>query len=107
MPHTIEVKDCGYETALGLRDMMRLIDDRMGPEFRSALEEMISEEHSDEMEEDHQRELDQIRDYYHGVILELREESEQLAELIRAPRLDRKKISSAAGRIGIITRREL
>ena len=107
MPHTIEVRDAGYVTVLCLEDMMRLIDDRMGPEFRTALEEMNSWEREDEMEEEHMRELDEVREQYRGVIQGLREESEQLAELIRAPSLDRKKISAVAGKIGSITWRAL
>ena len=43
MVYTVEINGKVY-TVLGLRDMMELIDRHMGREFRTVLEEMLSEE---------------------------------------------------------------
>ena len=44
--YTTEINGKVY-TVLGLRDMMELIDEHMGPEFRKVLEEMLAEEKDD------------------------------------------------------------
>ena len=82
MAYTIEINE-EVKTVFCFRDMMELI------------------------EEEHRKELDGIRDHYHNVISEIHEESKQLSDLIRAVKLDRKAISSCAGRIGTITWRVL
>lgn len=43
MIYTVEINGKVY-TVLGLRDMMELIDEHMGAEFRTVLEEMLAEE---------------------------------------------------------------
>lgn len=43
MVRTIELDEKVY-VVCGLRDMMELIDEHMGTEFREALEEMLEEE---------------------------------------------------------------
>lgn len=43
MIYTVEMDGKVY-TVLGLRDMMELIDEHMGSEFRRILEEMLAEE---------------------------------------------------------------
>ena len=111
MVYTVEINGKVY-TVFSLRDMMELIDECIGNEFRTILEEMLSETYAKEsewavIEEEHRKELDGIREYYHNVITEIHEESKQLSDLIRAQRLDRRAISSCAGRIGTITWREL
>ena len=112
MAHVIGIKGGGYATIFSLEDLLGLVETHMGTEVCDTFGEMLSDKYADDaewetIEAEHRRELDEIRGHYHNVILSLRNESEQLAELIRAPRLDRKKISSLAGRIGIITWREL
>jgi hypothetical protein len=92
--------------------MMELTGEHMGEEFREVLQEMLADTYAAQsewaaIEEEHQKELDGIREHCHNVIIEIHEESKQLAELIRAQRLDRRAISSCAGRIGTITWREL
>ena len=111
MVYTVEINGKVY-TVFSLRDMMELIDEHMGLEFRTVLEEMLSESYAEEsewavIENEHGKELDEIREHYHSVIEEIHEESKKLSELIRAPRLDRRAISSCAGRIGTISWREL
>ena len=107
MVYAVEINGEVY-TVLGIKDMMELIGQYMGAEFRTALQEMLSETYAKEsewavIEEEHRKELDEIREHYHKVISEIHEESKQLSDLIRAQRLDRSAISSCAGRIGTIT----
>ena len=111
MAYTIEINE-EVKTVFCFRDMMELIEDRMGMEFRTALQEMLSETYAKEsewavIEEEHKKELEEIREHYHGVIVDIRDQAEMLSELIRAQRLNRSAISSCAGRIGTITWREL
>ena len=107
MVYTVEINGKVY-TVFSLRDMMELIDECIGNEFRTILEEMLSETYAKEsewavIEEEHRKELDEFREHYHKVISEIHEESKQLSDLIRAQRLDRSAISNCAGRIGTIT----
>lgn len=111
MVYTVEINGKVY-TVFSLRDMMELIDECIGNEFRTILEEMLSETYAKEsewavIEEEHKKELGEIREHYHGVIVDIRDQAEMLSELIRAQRLNRSAISSCAGRIGTITWREL
>ena len=111
MAYTIEINE-DVKTVFCFRDMMELIEDRMGMEFRTVLQKMLSETYAKEaewavIEEEHRKELDGIREHYHNVIAEIHEESKQLSDLIRAQRLDRSAISRCAGRIGTITWRAL
>ena len=111
MAYTIEINE-EVKTVFCLRDMLELIDQHLGMEFRIALEEMLSETYAKEsewavIEEEHRKQLDEIREHYHDVISEIHEESKQLSDLIRTQRLDRSAISRCAGRIGTITWRAL
>ena len=111
MVYTVEINGKAY-TVFTLRDMMGLIDEHMGVEFRTILEEMLSETYAKDsewavIEEEHKKELEEICEHYHGVIVDIRDQAEMLSELIRAQRLNRSAISSCAGRIGTITWREL
>ena len=45
MVYTIEINE-GVYTVLSLRDMMELIEEHMGMEFRKVLEEMLEDEGS-------------------------------------------------------------
>lgn len=85
-------------------DFLRLAEERMGTDASRWLEAKLSEvqearDCADGMEKDMEREREEFR----GVIREIREQSEILAGLISEPRPDRKKISQAVGRIGVIT----
>ena len=48
MVYTVEIKGKVY-TVFSLRDMMELIDECMGDEFRTILEEMLSETYAKEI----------------------------------------------------------
>ncbi len=96
------------EIIFDLEDLFQLIGLHMGDETRKCLEEMISERYVEVMEletelEQQEREIEEIREYYTGILRDLRELSEELADLITKTRLDRKKISGVAGEIGRIT----
>ena len=111
MAQVIEVKGKAA-VVLGLKDLMELIDQHMGMEFRSAMEEMLSEIYASEfewaqIEREHRTELDEIREHYHNVIRDIRDQSEEMAGLIREKRLNRNAISKCAGKIGTLTWREL
>lgn len=112
MAHVIKMPDGKTDTIFGLDDAFDLIEQYAGNELRQVLEELLSETYCpevayEEIEREHQKELDEIREHYHHVCEDLRDASEELANLIRAERLDRKKISNVAGRIGKVTWREL
>ena len=111
MAHVIEVKGKAA-VVFGLKDLMELIDQHMGMEFRTILEEPLSETYASEyewaeIEREHRSELDEIREHYHNVIRDIRDQSEELAGLIREKRLNRNAISRCAGKIGTLTWREL
>ena len=111
MAHVIEMKGKAA-VVFGLKDLMELIDQHMGMEFRTTLEETLTETYASEfewaqIEREHRTELDEIREHYHNVIRDIRDQSEELAELIREKRLNRNAISRCAGKIGTLTWREL
>ena len=111
MACTVEINGA-VKTVFCLKDMMEFIGECLGEDFQEVLQEILADTYAAEsewaaIEEEHQKELDGIREHYHNVITEIHEESKRLAELIRAQRLDRRAISSCAGRIGTITWREL
>ncbi len=108
MATTILLSDGKVETVFDLADLLRLIEDRMGWETREQLEEWFKPE-SDveeyiaylekEVEAQKARRLDAMK--------ALRQQSETIAELIREKKIDRVKLSHAAGVISMITWREL
>ena len=111
MAQVIEVKGKAA-VVLGLKDLMELIDQHMGMVFRTALEETLSETYASEyewaqIEREHRSELDEIREHYHNVIRDIRDQSEEMAGLIREKSLNRSAISKCAGKIGTLTWREL
>ena len=111
MAQVIEVKGKAA-VVLGLKGLMELIDQHMGMEFQTALEETLSETYASEyewaeIEREHRTELDEIREHYHNVIRDIRDQSEELAGLIREKHLNRTAISKCAGKIGTLTWREL
>ena len=111
MAHVIEVEG-RTAVVFCLKDMMELIDQHMGPDFLTALEETLSETYASEfewaqIEREHRTELDEIREHYHNVIRDIRDQSVEMAGLIREKRLNRNAISRCAGKIGTLTWREL
>ena len=100
MADVLELSDGSIHTVFDIRDVMELIDTHVGSEVRRWLEEYLTE---DDDLGDYVSDLEKEVEVMHS----LREESEKIACLIRERDIDRKALSTAAGRIGTITWREL
>lgn len=92
------------ETIHTMEDLAYHIDKHMGMEVREALVCILNECYVDadeleEMEERHEKDLDEIREHYNNALLEIQEEAEMLSDLLTEPRLDRKKIIRCAENI--------
>lgn len=97
-----------YETVSGLDDFIRMVDEHLGSEARECLEDYLAEQDEDAdyirfLEQENQK----LRDHHHEVMQELRESAEWTASLIREKEIDRKALSTVAGKIGKITWREI
>ena len=92
-----------------MADVLKLSDGSIhGSEVRRWLEEYLTEDDDlGDYVSDLEAEVKGIRDHHHEVMNSLREESEKIACLIRERDIDRKALSTAAGKIGTITWREL
>lgn len=112
MAHVITTKDGKNHTLFDERDLFWLVEEYAGDEARRWLEDYFSDweyEHSEDAEaiEELEAELKGAKEHHKDVIRELREQSEIIAGLIREKKIDRGKLSTAAGKIGTITWREL
>ena len=107
MADVIRLADGSVQTVFDLRDMMELIDTHMGDDARRWLEDHLSESDDQEYIADLEDELKRLKDHRREVMTALREASEKIATLIREKEIDRKQLSTTAGRISSITWREL
>ncbi len=112
MADVITTKDGRNHTLFDERDLFWLIEEYAGDEARRWLEDYFSDwecEHSNDAEviEELESELKAAKEHHKDVIRQLREQSEIIAGLIREKDIDRGKLSTAAGKIGTITWREL
>ena len=108
MADVLELSDGSIHTVFDIRDMMELIDAHLGYEARRWLEEYLTEDDDlGDYVSDPEAEVEGVRSHHREVMHSLREESEKIACLIRERDIDRKALSTAAGRIGTITWREL
>lgn len=107
MADVLELSDGSIHTVFDIRDMMELIDDRLGYEACRWLEEYLTEDDLGDYASDLEKEVESVRSHHREVMSSLREESEKIACLIREKEIDRKQLSTAAGRIGTITWREM
>ena len=108
MADVLKLSDGSIHTVFDIRDVMELIDTHVGSEVRRWLEEYLTEDDDlGDYVSDLEAEVKGIRDHHDEVMNSLREESEKIACLIRERDIDRKALSTAAGRIGTITWREL
>ena len=107
MAHVITLKSGRNETVFDLRDLLCLVDEHMGYEARRLLEEFTETDESEEYIACLEKDADERREHYRDVMRQLREQSETIASLIREKEVDRKKLSAAAGVIGVLTWREL
>ncbi len=100
MAAMINIPGSGTEIVNNLEDFLRLMEEHMGVEARQCLGELIFERY---IVHPYEREIEELREHYTGILRDLRELSEEMANLIQAKTLNRKKISSVAGEIGRIT----
>ena len=108
MADVLELSDGSIHTVFDIRDVMELIDTHVGSEARRWLEEYLTEDDGlGEYVSDLEKEVEGVRAHHREVMNSLRAESEKIACLIREKEIDRKALSTAAGRIGTITWREL
>lgn len=108
MAEVLQLSDGSNHTIFDIRDMMELIDAHLGYEARRWLEEYLAED--DDLGDyvlDLEKEVEGVRSHHQEVMHSLCEESEKIACLIRERDIDRKALSTAAGKIGTITWREL
>lgn len=108
MPSVIKLKSGRCETIFDLEDLLRLVAEHMGDETRRLLEELTAPEddtagYIDSLE----KEIQELRDHHHAVMRELRDLSETEARLIQEREIGRQALSTAAGKIGTITWREI
>ena len=106
MAHTVALKTGETITLFGMRDMLELVEEYIGTEARWWMEEWIRDITDECCVEDLEEENKGLREHHKEVMEKLREQSEIIAGLIRKKEIDRKKLSAAAGQIGIITLRE-
>ena len=108
MANVIQLKSGQCETIFDLEDLLQLIERHMGDEARRLLEELMEPESDDaEYIQQLEKENKELRDHHRAVMRELRSLSEQEAGLIQEREIDRKALSTVAGKIGTITWREI
>ena len=107
MADVIRLADGSVQTVFDLRDMMELIDTHMGDEARRWLENHLSESDDQEYIAELEDELKRLKEHRREVMTALREASDKIAALIREKEIDRKQLSTTAGKISSITWREL
>ena len=108
MPSVIQLKSGQTETVFDLPGMLYLVEQYMGNDARCMLEDLITPESDDaEYIADLEKDIQKLRDHHHEVMEELRKLSETEARLIREKEIDRKALSTVAGKIGTITWREI
>lgn len=100
MVQVIELLDGSIHTIIGEMDLLSLVEQKMGLEVRMMIEEMMSNPSEEQK-------LDEIRAHFKGVMGEIYEQSKVIAGLIQKRDIDRQALSTAAGKIGVITWREL
>ena len=108
MPSVIQLKSGKTETVFDLEGLLYLVEQYMGSEARLLLEDLITPENDDaEYIADLEKDIQKLRNHHHEVMEELRKLSETEARLIREKEIDRKALSTVAGKIGTITWREI
>lgn len=101
----IKMPDGAREVIGGPRDMYDLMDRYMGEDAAKWWKEYLHEHYLEDnkrakVEDDMYKTLEITRERYRNVLLDIKEDAAELAIRIREPKLDRRKISTLAGRIG-------
>ena len=108
MASVITTKDGRNHVLFDENDLFLLIDEYAGDEARRWLEDWLSGREDDaDYIDDLESDLKGAKEHHKDVMRQLREQSETIAGLIREKEIDRGKLSTAAGKIGTITWREL
>ena len=107
MADVIRLADGSVQTVFDMRDMMELIDTHLGDDAHRWLEDHLSESDDQEYIADLEDEIKRLQEHRREVMTALREASEKIAVLIREKEIDRKQLSTTAGKISSITWREL
>lgn len=112
MPQVMKLKDDRIETVFDLEDALDLVSRYGGCELRHYLEENLTdtaelEKELEELEKDHEQELERQGDHHRALLNDIKEEAEALEDLLEADRLDRKKLKKAADNIWRMCYREL
>ena len=121
MADVIELLDGSIHTVSGERDILSLVEEKMGLEVRALIEDLLAKTDPSEAIEDPvvesegdgqcieelEKRLDGVGAHFRDVMKALREQSEVVSSLIGKRDIDRAALSTAAGKIGEITWREL
>ena len=112
MADVMSFKDGAVEVIFSGRDFAEIVDRYMGYEASEYARDLAEEYDSisgayEELCADSEKELDGLREAQREKLLSVREMAEELLDLLAMPRLDRQKISRAAGEIYRIVNKEL
>ena len=108
LPSVIQLKSGQTETVFDLDGLLYLIQKHLGDDARCLLEDYIADiEDPEQYVSDLEKEIEKLRSHHHEVMLELWALSEKEAGLIQEKEIDRKVLSTVAGKIGTITWREM
>lgn len=108
MANILALKDGSTRTVEGLDDIREIIEEELGSDIASALDDELSG--LDEWEiayQDLEGEMNGKVAHYKEVMQTLRSLSETIAGLIKEKDIDRRALSDAAGQIGVLTWKEL
>ncbi len=110
MAEIIRLTNGRVETVSDIRDVLDLVGMHLGDDARrwiethlSRLESREDSEYIDNLED----EVKNQKEHHHEVVGKLWTEAEKIASLIREKNIDRRALSTAAGKISSITWREL
>ncbi len=108
MADTLMMWDGGIRTVFSMDDFIQLVDEYMGMDARQWLEAGLSSSegiwaYAEELEKD----LERQKKHHREVMMELRSLSEKEAGLIEEKKIERHELSNIAGKIGVITWREI
>lgn len=108
MADTLMMWDGDVRTVFSMDDFIQLVDEYMGMDARQWLEgELSGSGEAWAYAEELERDMEGQRKQYHEVMAVLRELSEKGAGLIAEKEIDRHELSNIAGKIGVITWREI
>lgn len=108
MPHVLQARDGRNHTVTDERDILQLIDDYLGTDFRDQLEEWAEEKQSDRQAElaeimetakETEAELDRLKNHQRQVFTEVYEDAERLMDLTEAEHPDMGEIRRLAEKI--------